>query len=624
MRLFAAIVLCLLLGALPRPAHALIVLAYHDIRDDVAPKGDPDQFAVSTRNFAMQLDWLRAHGYVPVSAQAVREARDGRRTLPDKAVLLTFDDGLRSTYTHAFPLLKAYGYPALLAVTTSWIGMPPDATVPYGSRDFTRDDFLTWDQIREMQDSGLFEIASHSNAMHTGVVGNPQGNSMPAATTRRWTPAGYESEAAYRERVRADLKASADAIERHTGRRPQTIVWPYAAYNRVANGIARDLGMTLSFDLEGRTATDDLGHAGTDDPDSPPESLDRLLIYANPDIDDFVYELRRDIQLAGMRAIQVDLDYVYDPDPAQTERNLDALVERIHSIRPSHVFLQAFSDADGDGAAEAMYFRNRHLPMRADLLGRVAWQLRTRANVAVYAWMPVLGFELPDRERMQRLAIHASDPKDIPRLDPTIPEAAAIIGDLYEDMGIAAHVTGLLFHDDAYLREDEALSDGTRAGNGGTARLIGFTDALKRRAEKWRPRLVTVRNLYAQPVLEPASEAWFAQQLPAFVKAYDYVALMAMPYMEQAGRPRAWLARLVDTVRATPDALPRTVFELQTVDWRTGQPVPAPELEAQVRLLQSRGARHLAYYPDDFPKDRPPLDSARAAMSALTYPYLER
>ncbi|GAB2514275.1 poly-beta-1,6-N-acetyl-D-glucosamine N-deacetylase PgaB [Lysobacter humi (ex Lee et al. 2017)] len=621
---FAALVLFLVLALLvPGRADALLVLSYHDIRDDVAAKGDPDPFAVSTRNFAMQLDWLRAHGYVPVSAKAVRDARSGGRALPDKAVLLTFDDGLRSTYTHALPLLKAYRYPALVAVVTSWMDLPADARVPYGHRDFTREDFLSWAQLREMQATGLIEVASHSHALHTGVPGNPQGNQLPAAITRQWN-GGYESEAAYRARVRQDLERSAALIEKNTGHRPEAIVWPYAAYNRVANALAAELGMDMSFDLEGRFAEVDLGQTGRDSLTQGGESLARLLMYNNPDIGDFVHELRRDIRLDGIRAIQVDLDYVYDPDPAQTERNLGVLVERIARIKPSHVYLQAFADPDGDGAAEAMYFPNRHMPMRADLFNRVAWQLRTRAGVAVYAWMPVLGFDLPDTERQSRLRITASNPQEIPRLDPTRPEAAALIADLYEDLAISAHFTGILFHDDAYVREDETLADGTPTGSARTERLIRFTRQLEERAEHWRPKLITVRNLFAQPVLEPASEAWFAQQLPAFNRAYDYTALMAMPFMEKAARPTDWLEHLTRQVGTHPDGFDRTIFELQSTDWRDSRPVDPAVLEAQARRVLALGGRHLAYYPDDFLKDRPPLDSARAVISARAFPYLER
>ena len=335
-----ALVACAALVIAPRAeAGELLVLSYHDIRDDVATTGDPDGYAVSTQHFAAHLDWLRGHGYQAVSLQQVVYAAEGRAPLPDKAVLLTFDDGLASVYTHAYPLLRAHGWPALVAVVTDWIELEEGRGIDYGPRPFTRADFLSWAQLREMQASGLIEVASHTNDLHHGVLGNPQGNQMPAAVTRVYDPATgtYESDAAWAARIRADLAASVAAIERELGRAPRAIVWPYAAYSAEGNAIAEALGMPVSFDLEGARpqAVD-----GRDDL----HGLERLLLAGNPGIRDLAGALHRDFEDEVVRAIQVDLDYLYDPDPAQVDANLGRLIERIRAIGPSHVFLQAFAD----------------------------------------------------------------------------------------------------------------------------------------------------------------------------------------------------------------------------------------------------------------------------------------
>ena len=614
-----ALTLAALLASAPQSAQAddsdLLVISYHDIRDDVAPKGDGDRYAISTSNFVAQIDWLIASGYRPVSLDAVLRASRGQQPLPDKAVLLTFDDGLRSVYTRAFPVLRAYRIPAVAAVVTDWIGMPSETRIAYGVRDFTRDDFMTWAQLREMQDSGLVEIASHSAALHAGIRGNPQGNAMPAATTRRYDAAsgGYENEAAYLARIDDDLRRSRDDIARHLGRAPRALVWPYAANNPHANALADALGMSITFDLEGRNA-----RIGAD-----LHGLARLLMVENPGAAELAYELRQDPQLNGIRALQIDLDSVYDTDPQQQSRNVDTLIERVKRIGPSHVFLQAFADPDGNGSADALYFPNRHLPLRADLYSHVAWQLRTRAEVQVYAWLPVLGFELPDAQARATLAIRSTSP-ELYRLDFTQPEASRIIGEIYEDLGAAGYFEGLLFHDDAFLRDDElpALAPGAAAAR--TEALIAFTLSLKAAAQQWRPKLKTVRNLYARTVLEPASEAWFAQRLERFNRAYDFTAIMAMPWMERSADPERWMRELTAAVAKADPRFERSLFTLQTVDWRDQRRIPGKVLLEQVHTLQASGVRHLAWYPDDFIADHPHWEDARAALSAREFPYVQR
>lgn len=608
-------VFCCLPGFSAMAAEPLLVLSYHDIRDDVAAKGDADAYSVSTQNFAAHLDWLAGHGYHPVSMAQVVAAAKGA-PLPAKPVLITFDDGLRSLYTHAYPLLRAYNYPALAAVVTDWVDLPADRRVDYGPRPFGRDDFVTWEQLREMQDSGLVEIASHSHALHQGVRSNPQGNSTPAAISRIYDPVTqrYESEAEFRARIRADLARSSELIKRQLGRAPRAIVWPYAAYNSVTNGIADELGMAISFDLEGRS---------TPMP-SDLHGLARLLVVDNPTVADLAYSLRHPLEDAGVRALQVDLDSVYDADPQQQSRNLDTLIERVKRIGPTHVYLQAFADPDGNGAADALYFPNRFLPVRADLFNRVAWQLRTRAGVSVYAWLPVLAYQLPDAQQNRALSIASREADGIPRLDFTQPEVLRIVSGIYEDIAANSYLHGLLFHDDAYLRDSElaALADGEPAAR--TQALIDFTLALKRSAERWRPKLKTVRNLYARPVMEPASQAWYAQRLDLFNRAYDYTALMAMPWMEGSKRPEAWLDELVAAVRQHDPGMTQTMFELQTVDWNTRKPIPGEQINKLARRLQAQGVRHLAWYPDDFIGDHPRLPEARAGMSARSFPYEER
>ena len=640
-RLLLPLILVLFAAASARAADVL-VLCYHDVRDEVegspvqvlpnvgrfpqvtpgiAAHLDADQYATSTRNLAANFDWLSAHGYHVISLQQLMDARNGHAPLPDKAVLLTFDDGLRSSYTKVFPLLKAYHYPAVMAVVGAWVDLAANGKVDFGPRLYTRDDFVTWEQLREMQDSGLVEVASHTYDLHRGIFANPQGNQIPAilipaydAQTQR-----YETTDEYTLRIRADLVHSAEEIHAKLGRSPRAVMWPYGGYTGMSDAIAASLGMSVSFTLGLPVTFPDrpFGNAGL-------QAIPRMVLMSNPTAQNFAWSIQHPVLKGDIRAVQVDLDYIYDADPIQQERNLGMLLDRIKTLGVTQVWLQAFADPGGSNAAAAVYFPNRHLPMRADLFSRVAWQLRTRCGVEVYAWLPVLAWQLPDAALQARLQIQPRSgmQAEAPvRLNPFLPETRALVGDLYEDLARTAPIAGLLFNDDAVLRDTDDL--GARVPSAGPERtraLIAFTNDLQARVQRWRPQVATARNLYAEPVLHPQSESWYAQSLPAFLSAYNEVALMAMPALEKSKAPDSWLRRLAQEVGSVPGGLNRTVFELQTVDWRTRKPIATSKLTRQMQLLQSKGVLHLAYYPDDLKKNNPDIGKLIPAFSASDHP----
>lgn len=620
-------------------ANSYRVLCYHDVQEDV--RVIPDPFAVDTAQLVSQFAWLKENGFHVISVEDVIAARNGKRALPDKAVLLTFDDGFRSVYTRVFPLLKLFNYPAVVALSGHWLDAPAGRAVDYEGKEVPRSQFLSWEQIAEMAASGLVEIASHSYDLHRGIPANPQGNMFPAAVAYRFeTGSGYEDERAHAARVRADLARNSALIRSKTGRAPRVMVWPYGRDSGQAIEIARELGMAFAMNLDG----------GANEAAGDMSRIRRDMVTNNLALNDFIELVNKGPLPVPQRVVHVDLDYVYDADPGQQRANLDRLLDRIRALRVTTVYLQAFSDPDGNGQAESVYFPNRHLPMRADLFSHVAWQLSTRALVKVYAWMPVMAFELPSKNAVAKFAVQSSDPAApasgnlYRRLTPFSAEVRDTVGEIYEDLARHARFDGLLFHDDATLDDFEDASPAARQTYADwglpasieairadpllverwtqrkTATLIAFTGELTQRVRRYQGSIKTARNLYARPVIEPQSQARFAQSLPDFLSAYDYTALMAMPLLEGVARPDVWFEALVRKVAAQPGGLAKTVFELQSVDWNTRKPVPAATLAAQLQRLQRLGAVNIGYYPDDFVADRPALAAIKPALSLQNFP----
>ncbi|MCH9671534.1 MAG: poly-beta-1,6-N-acetyl-D-glucosamine N-deacetylase PgaB, partial [Gammaproteobacteria bacterium] len=596
MRLISCWMIALVLGAMSSVAAAnaqFDVLCYHDVRQFVTIDVDDDQGAMSTDRLVSHFSWIREHGYNVISVDDILAARRGTRPLPPKAVLLTFDDGYASTYDIVFPLLKAFKYSAVVALVGSWLEVEPGGLVTYGDTEqVPRERFLSRAQIKEMSASGLVEFASHSYNLHRGIVGNPQGNTLPAATTRGIVKsARRETDVEYRTRVRDDLARNSKLLEALIGTRPRVMVWPYGAYSGELVEIAEEVGMPITLTLDD----------GLNDVQKL-NAVRRFLIDGNPSVEGLRLALERHSQQRPkLRVAHVDLDYVYDSDPQVVNGNLSALLDRMKASGVNTVFLQAYADPDGDGVADALYFPNRHLPTRSDLFNRVAWQLKTRANVQVYAWLPVLAYRLPvEHVRAERVLSATTSPPSpsadaYARLSPFSRNARKIITEVYADLARSSNFDGLIFHDDAFLSDYEDASpsalevytndwslpdsiNAIRADDKSMLRwsmlkeqwLLEFTDTLTNTVRRFRPKIRTARNLYARPVLQPESQAWFAQSLAGFLRHYDYAAVMAMPYMENALEPQRWLARLTDAVRRVPGALQRTIFEVQARDWRTG------------------------------------------------------
>jgi len=130
----------------------LPVLMYHEIAD---PSETSSRLAVGPTALADQLAYLHDAGWETISAGALSAIlADGEAVLPERTVVLSFDDGYESFYTRAMPLLARYGFTATLFMTSGWVkeARPPGPGIP---------PMLSWAQLSDVARAGI-EIGAHS------------------------------------------------------------------------------------------------------------------------------------------------------------------------------------------------------------------------------------------------------------------------------------------------------------------------------------------------------------------------------------------------------------------------------------------------------------------------------
>lgn len=119
------------------------VLMYHMIGDEQG-----NAAIMTEANLRIQMNYLRDHGYYPITMQELYDYVTKGAPLPEKPVCITFDDGYLDSYTIVYPLMKEYGFPWTLFLITDDVGKP-----------YNR---MTWDQLKEMANSHAVTIASHT------------------------------------------------------------------------------------------------------------------------------------------------------------------------------------------------------------------------------------------------------------------------------------------------------------------------------------------------------------------------------------------------------------------------------------------------------------------------------
>lgn len=189
------------------------VLMYHYIRiNPVASDRLGYNLSVTPADFAAQMQWLVTNGYHTIFPSELNAALTQGAPLPTKPIVLTFDDGYRDFYDQAWPVLKQYGLKASSAVITTFVDKGDRGDLMY----------MNWNMVRELDQTGMVEIASHT-LTHADL--------SRTAPAQRWQ----------------ELSQSKAIIEQHIGHSCTAFVYPSGMYNGATVSDASRAGYQIAF-----------------------------------------------------------------------------------------------------------------------------------------------------------------------------------------------------------------------------------------------------------------------------------------------------------------------------------------------------------------------------------------
>ncbi|PSL48501.1 polysaccharide deacetylase [Salsuginibacillus halophilus] len=224
---------------------ALYGLMYHDFSPEEDIQRENAQ--VSPGNFQKQMEALIEGGYETVTDEdIVRFREEDDFLLPEKPVLIAMDDGYQSNYEYAFPILEELGLRA--------------SVYPNVERnDTAQERFLSWDEMKEMQESGVMNIQAHSYDHHDTVDGYNIDGEKRSNRSLFVMLEEDESEAAYEARIREDLGLAKERLEDELGHDVHSFTFPFGQFNDVLMDVAEDLGYDLMITIyPNKNTPDDL------------------------------------------------------------------------------------------------------------------------------------------------------------------------------------------------------------------------------------------------------------------------------------------------------------------------------------------------------------------------------
>lgn len=215
------------ISAATKPSVRLPIIMYHHVLNDKSKLG---KYIVSPKEIEKDIIYLKEQGYTTIVMEDLINYVKNDIALPEKPIMLTFDDGYYSNYTYVVPLLEKYDVKAVISVTGGYV----QKSTEEGNLNPAYS-YLTWDLINELVNSPYIEIQNHSYAMHE------------ICERRGCLIMKGESYEKYTKEMTNDIGKLQNIIEEKTGYRPTTFTYPFGFVCKESNDVLKKMGFIATL-----------------------------------------------------------------------------------------------------------------------------------------------------------------------------------------------------------------------------------------------------------------------------------------------------------------------------------------------------------------------------------------
>jgi len=209
---------------------AVPIVMYHSLLKKSSEIG---KYVITTTEFENDLKYLKEHGYSSITMTELINYVYNDAKLPPKPVIITFDDGNLNNYIYGKPILAKYEMKAVISIVGIYTESFSKAPIPTNNPNYA---FVSWDQIKDMSDSGYFEIQNHTYNLHSI-------NNKRYGIKRQ----NGESDESYQNMLSSDVAKLQSKLNEVTGSTPNTFAYPFGYMNKESKNIMKLLGFKATL-----------------------------------------------------------------------------------------------------------------------------------------------------------------------------------------------------------------------------------------------------------------------------------------------------------------------------------------------------------------------------------------